>query len=103
MTYDLTSVFQALLVLGATIVSALVLPYIRSRTTAAQQQELWAWALIAVSAAEQLYSGSGLGAEKKAYVLDWLQKKGFTLDTDTLDALIEAAVYKLKTALGPKT
>lgn len=99
MTYDLTPVFQALLALAASLVSALLLPYIRSRTSAAQQQELWGWVRIAVSAAEQLYNGSGRGEEKKAYVLDWLQKRGFRLDAETLDALVEAAVRQLKEPL----
>ena len=41
---------------------------------------------IAVAAAEQLYKGSDRGEEKKAYVLNWLNKQGITIDTDKLDA-----------------
>lgn len=51
---------------------------------------------IAVSAAEQIYVGSGRGEEKKAYVLEFLNSKGFTVDMDSLDKLIESAVYALK-------
>lgn len=50
---------------------------------------------IAVTAAEQIYTGSGRGEEKKAYVLNWLQEHGITVDAEKLDALIEAAVYDL--------
>ena len=46
-------------------------------------------------AAEQLYTGSGRGAEKKAYVVEFLNSKGFKIDAETLDKLIEAAVFNL--------
>ena len=49
-----------------------------------------------VAAAEQVYKDAG-GEEKKQYVLDQAQKAlaeyGLTLDLQTLDALVEAAVY----------
>lgn len=54
------------------------------------------WVKIAVAAAEQLYKGSDRGEEKKAYVLDWLNKQGITIDTDKLDAMIEAAVHEIQ-------
>ena len=50
---------------------------------------------IAVSAAEQIFKGSGRGEEKKQYVIAWLKERGFTVDENELDALIEAAVYEL--------
>ena len=50
---------------------------------------------IAVTAAEQIYTGSGNGEAKKAYVLNWLREHGITVDDEKLDALIEAAVYEL--------
>lgn len=60
-----------------------------------QQAEINAWVKIAVTAAEQIYRGSGRGEEKKAYVLNWLAEHGITLDEERIDALIEAAVYEL--------
>lgn len=54
------------------------------------------WVKIAVVAAEQLYKGSDRGEEKKAYVLDWLNKQGITIDADKLDAMIEAAVHEIQ-------
>ena len=55
---------------------------------------------IAVAAAEQLYKGAGRGAEKKAYVLEFLKKNGFTIDMDAIDAMIEAAVQQLNSEVG---
>lgn len=37
---------------------------------------------------------------KKAYVVKFLQEKGFTLDPDSLDKLIEAAVFNLPEYIG---
>ena len=48
---------------------------------------------------EQLYKGSGRGNEKKAYVLEWLNKHGVTMDETKLDALIEAAVHELNSGV----
>lgn len=93
---DITPIAEAVFALMSVGITAVVIPYIRSRTTAQQRNELNAWVKIAVSAAEQLYKGSGRGAEKKDYVLEWLAAHGVTVDEDKLDALIEAAVFELK-------
>ena len=70
-------------------------PLHQRKTTANQQQQINAWVRIAVTAAEQIYTGSGRGAEKKEYVINWLREHGMTVDESKLDALIEAAVYDL--------
>lgn len=43
-----------------------------------------------------IYNGTGRGAEKKTYVLNYLNEKGYKLDLDTIDNLIESAVLELK-------
>ena len=92
---DITDVLKAIVTLAVTVVTVIVIPWIRSRTTATQRAELAAWVKIAVEAAEQIYNGSGRGEEKKAYVLEWLENHGITADLDELDAVIEAAVLEL--------
>lgn len=94
---DITTIIEAAAALVAAVITAVVIPYIKSRTTAQQQAEINAWVKIAVTAAEQIYRGSGRGEEKKAYVLNWLREHGITVDEAKLDALIEAAVYELNT------
>lgn len=96
--YDITPIAEAVFALAAAVITAIVIPYIKSRTTAQQQAEISAWVRVAVSAAEQIYKGSGRGEEKKQYVLAWLREHGATVDADELDALIEAAVYELNAA-----
>lgn len=93
---NITPVIEAFFALLAAVVTAVVIPYIKSRTTAQQQAEIDAWVRIAVKAAEQIFAGSGRGAEKKAYVEDWLLSRGVTVEGEKLDAMIESAVYDLK-------
>lgn len=95
MTIDLTSIANALIALIAAIVTAFIIPWVKSKTSAAQFEKIKMWVTVAVEAAEQLYNGSGRGEEKKAYVIEFLNKKGFKIDAETLDALIEAAVFDL--------
>ena len=95
MSIDITPIVEAVAALIVALLSAFVIPWIRSKIDASQFAKVKMWVTVAVEAAEQLYNGSGRGAEKKAYVVDFLAKKGFKLDPDSLDALIEAAVFDL--------
>lgn len=96
---DITPIIEAVIALAAAIITAVVIPYIRSRTTASQQQEIAAWVKIAVTAAEQIYTGTGMGKTKKEYVTVWLQEHGITVDADKLDAMIESAVYEINNGI----
>jgi len=87
---DLTPIFQALIALLASIITIKVIPWIKARTTAQQQDMLRAAVSVAVYAAEQLY-GAGTGKEKLMYVKGQLAKKGYRVDLDE----IEAAVHEL--------
>lgn len=91
---DLTPVLQAIVSLAATIITAMVIPFIKSKTSAQQLARMQSWARIAVKAAEQIYP-PGSGEIKKAYVMKFLNQHGFTLNEATLDALIESAVNTL--------
>ena len=99
--FDITPIIEAVAALIGVIITCVLIPYIKSKTTTEQQKEINAWVKIAVSAAEQLFTGSGRGEEKKAYVIAWLKERGITVDEAELDALIEAAVYELEQALIP--
>lgn len=99
--YDITPIIEAVAALIGAIITCVLIPFIKSKTTAAQQAEINGWVKIAVSAAEQIYKGSGRGEEKKQYVLNWLKERGVTVDETELDALIEAAVYELSQGIIP--
>ena len=89
---DLTPIINAILALVAVLITYYLIPWIKAKTTAEQQKEINAWVRIAVQAAEQLFVGVGRGAEKKAYVMEFIESKGFKIDTAELDKLIESAV-----------
>jgi hypothetical protein len=99
--YDITPIIEAAGLLFATVITCVLVPYIKSKTTSEQQKEINAWVKIAVSAAEQIFNGSGRGEEKKAYVIQWLREHGITVDEAKLDALIESAVYELNQGVLP--
>ena len=46
-----------------------------------------------------IYTGTGRGQEKKEYVLAFLNSKGYKLDTESIDNMIEAAVLKLQSEI----
>jgi hypothetical protein len=98
---DLTPIFEATVILIAAVVTMVIVPYIKSRTTAGQQHQINAWVKTAVVAAEQIFSEKGRGSEKKAYVLNFLAAHGIKLEEERLNALIEATVYSLKNGIIP--
>ena len=93
---DLTPVVNAIIALIAAAISVFLIPWIKEKIEAEKLNQIMGWVTIAVEAAEQIYRESGMGAKKKAYVLDFLAKKGITLDLDSIDAMIESAVLDLK-------
>jgi len=94
--YDITEIVKIILTLISLVITTFVIPYIKSKTTKEQLEEINAWVKIAVDAAEQIYIGNGRGKEKKKYVIDWLEARNIKYDADKIDAMIEAAVYALK-------
>lgn len=95
MNIDITPVMEAVVALVAAIITAFVIPWLKGKIDAVKLEKIALWVEVAVEAAEQLYEGSGRGAEKKSYVVEFLNSKGYTLDPDSLDKLIEAAVFNL--------
>lgn len=93
---DLTPVVQTVVMLVSALITCFLIPYIRAKADAEKLAKIQLWVNVAVEAAEQLYSGTGRGKEKKEYVVNFLNQKGFTIDADSIDKLIESAVLKLK-------
>ena len=97
MTIDLTQIIQAIIALFAALITYKLIPWIKARTTEAQQRNLEAAARIVAYAAEQIY-GAGQGAEKLEYALAAMRKAGFDLDKEIVREAIESAVYSIWTA-----
>ena len=81
-------------ILGA-IITYLIVPFIRQKTTKEQRENIYFWVTLAVQAAEQIYKEKGQGKLKKEYVVDFLVSKGINITIQELDVLIEAAVKEL--------
>lgn len=93
---DITNVVSAVITLLVAVVTTFLIPYLKERVDAEKFEKIKAWVKVAVEAAEMIYTGVGRGEEKKAYVLDYLNQKGYKLDSTTIDNLIESAVLELK-------
>lgn len=96
---NITPIITGILALLSTILTIVVIPYIRRKTTTEQQEQIAAVIKTAVYAAEQLFRGSGRGQEKKDYVVNYLHSLGIEVDiediTDNLNVLIEATVKEM--------
>lgn len=90
---DLTAIFSALILLLVALAVRYLIPLLKER-------RLQKWAKAAVYAAEMIFKEHGMGAEKFAYVSEYLESKGFHLNAEDLKVTIESAVMELKNALG---
>lgn len=91
---DLTPILLVLLALVAVLIICYLIPWIKTKTTAQQRENIYFWVRMACRAAEQLYK-SGDGKKKKEYVLEFLHSKDLTVDEDELDKMIEAVVLEI--------
>lgn len=100
-TINITPIINAGILLVAAIVSAFIIPWIKSKAKNEDTTNFLRWVEIAVAAAEQLYESTD-GAAKKNYVLAYLQGKGITVNAEDVENAIEAAVLKLHNELKAK-
>ncbi len=89
--FDITQITGAVITIAVAIVTGLLIPYIRRKTTAAQQELISFWAQMGVDAAQQ-FLGSAEGSVKFEYVKEFLLSKGLTPDENELKIFIEQAV-----------
>lgn len=93
---DITPIVNAIIMLIAGVISVFLVPWIKGKVEAQKFDQIMSWVEIAVNAAEQIYKESGMGEAKKRYVLNFLKSKGFTVDTVSVDAMIESVVYGIQ-------
>lgn len=102
MQIDLTQIILAVIALISAVVTGFLIPLLKSKLSAQQLDGLKAAAKIAVFAAEQTHIPEQW-AEKKKYAQQLLKEQGYDIDTDKVDAAIEAAVKELKIILNKTT
>lgn len=87
MTIDLTDIIRIAITMIAALVTYKLIPWIKARTTEAQQTNIRAFVKVLVFAAEQLY-GAGHGHEKFEYVRQKLHEYGFDVDVAEIEAVV---------------
>ena len=101
--FDITFIVEIVFTLICLIAARYILPWLKANMTVKQQQELNEILDVIVYAAQQVFGGTGRGAERKEYALNcveaWLNSRGIKIDADRLDVLLEAAVFRLKGSL----
>lgn len=85
---DLTTLINALIALMAAVITAFVIPWIKSKTTAQQRELMESVVKSLVYAAEQIF-GAGSGEEKLQYVIDRLRAMGYTVDLSLIEATVK--------------
>lgn len=93
---DITIIIEAIIALIVALITTFLIPYLKEKYGNEKLNTIRLWVRVAVEAAEQLFDGDGRGEEKLAYVLNFLEQKGITVDTASLRAMVEAEVLKLK-------
>ena len=93
---DITNIISTAIALVLALISTFLIPWLKNKVDAEKFEQIKEWTRVAVQAAEMIYNGVGRGEEKKTYVINYLNEKGFKIDTATIDALIESAVLDLK-------
>lgn len=78
------------------VCSAFLIPYLKAKLGDENFATLKNWVKIAVQAAEMIFKESKMGEQKKEYVLEFLKTKGYKVDTEAINNLIESAVLDLK-------
>lgn len=99
---DLTPIINAAILLVALLISAFFIPWLKSKTTAEQRENLLRWAEIAVAAAQQLFHDRD-GAARLEYAMSLLEEKGFDITEGAVRDAVEAMVLKLHQQLGGDT
>jgi len=81
-------------VIGA-VITGILIPYIKTKISATQMDEIVSWVTKAVQAAEVLFDSPKSGAEKREYVINFIDKmfntKKEVITKDQIRILLEAA------------
>ena len=95
---DYTNIIGAVITLLTVLLTTFIIPWIKQKYDSEKLKKWQAYVDIAVEAAEQLYDVND-GAAKKAYVIEYLSKKGIKFDSETVDKMIESSVIILHNEL----
>ena len=96
----LALVFDFLLAWIARVIIPPITGWLDENTTEKQKGLIWDAITKMVDAAEQIIIGPGQGARKMAYVQAGLQQRGYTVDTDMIEAAVKRMNDRTKLMIG---
>ena len=92
---NITPIIEIVITLLSTIITLMVIPWLKTKIDSNQWQTLQDWAKVGVCAAEVLFKGTNLGKDKLAYVTKYLnemcKKYNYHFDETTVRQAIENA------------
>lgn len=99
MDEGLVKILLALISLLGTVIVAVLVPYVRSKTTKEQRDKVEYWTEKAVKAAEIFYQDyPKQGPIKKDTVIEFIIEMGFKIPEEQLSVLIDAIVKEMNDA-----
>lgn len=93
---QIVTILLAIFSIIGTIATAVAIPLINQMIQERKLKSARLWVTAAVKAAEKLFADPEEGANKKKFVLDFLEGQGIILTESQLTVLIEAAVQELR-------
>lgn len=92
---DLTDIVAAVIGVVFMVVAYRFMPWLKANTSDDEYSRIIMWANIAVKAAEMIFRESGMGEQKKEWVVNFLYNRGFTIDLEEIEAIVESLVMDL--------
>lgn len=100
MNEQLFQIILALIPVSGTIITLYVIPLLKEKIGNAKLEKYEEWAKLAVRSAEMIFKEQGMGTDKKAYVVkflnDMFNKKKVVITEEQIEILIEACVKQMK-------
>ncbi len=103
MNFDITSIIIAVIGVLSAVVTAVLVPWLKSKLNANQIGIIRQLATVAVYAAQQLYTAEETQKKKEyaiAYVKNELEKYNITFSEDAISTYIEGALKDIKVSDG---
>lgn len=100
MDEKLFQIILALIPILGAIITGFIVPFIKEKIGTEKLSKYEYWTNLAVKAAEMMWVGSGCGADKKQYVINFLNdmfnKKKIVITEQQIEILVESAVKQMK-------
>lgn len=100
MNQILFKILLALISILGTILTGVVIPYVKEKIGNEKLSKYEEWATLAVQSAEMIFSEQGMGKTKKEYVVNFLNemfnKNKIVITEEQLNILVESAVKEMK-------